>query len=193
MTICAAWCSAAPPICIERAPPWPLPLFTVARVGLDDSGTRRSAGRAGRRRSADSWSRGPGRSTACRAPARPCRPARSGSRRPRSGVPREVSRKQATPSPRSLPRAAASARRAAKPPVTAAAPRRRRDWRRTARNRSSCRAPLRYGKRRIRLRRRSSIGIEPQPARGARRSAARSGSWPRACRRRDRRRSARCW
>src|SRR5213075_3330730 len=38
-TICAAWCSAVPPICIERAPPCPLPLLTA----LVSAWTKRNA------------------------------------------------------------------------------------------------------------------------------------------------------
>ena len=85
------------------------------------SGTPRSAGPAGRRRSARRRSRGPGRWT--RVPTAtvtvPSLSKRTSA--PSLGAPREVSRKQPTPMPRSRPCAFAAARRAAKPAVSARA------------------------------------------------------------------------
>ena len=61
------------------------------------------------------------------------------------GAPREVSRKQATPRPRSMPRA--SRRRAPRAkPAASAAPARGRDWRGSRRSRSSCPSPCGAGR-----------------------------------------------
>ena len=110
------------------------------------SGTPRSAGRAGRRRSADrlvSWpwpfdcvpsssaTRAVGVEADLGAFVRARRARFRGSRRRRA---------------RAAGRALRAARAARRSRAIGARRRRRRDWRRSGRNRSSCRAPLRYGK-----------------------------------------------
>ena len=192
ITICAAWCSAAPPMCIERAPPWPLPLLHRPRIGLDvaERGDRQPEQIGGDLRIARLVALAVRlraehqRDLAVRLEADLGALARRAARGfEKTGDRRARAAGRAPPPPAAArqsrrPRSAAaiSSRLAAKRPQSIVTP-----------------SPLRYGKSADQVAPAQLDRVEPQTAARRGRPAARSGSWPRACRRRDRRRSARCW